>query len=1187
MTTAAPMEPKKPAFSYAAAASGKAKPSSSGLSTPDETKKPEGVNIIADSKKDVPDLSKLNNNVESSVGVKDSASINSDQPYGAATSSTKDSLSAQEDDSRSIVSGQEATGTSTPNEDDKSGKESGPDAKTKFRTQNLVDAPIPKENPWLRRKEAFDRNRAMQTETKKPEPPTMSGGVSSDKSSQTHGGDRRHGRQKSNVPGDRPPHQAAGGRRDGVSPPEKRGPSDGVKDTVKSSASSDDSSRNSRPAGRIPKGQQDETVSRDVSAPPAPPSMSDKSLWPTPEVAQDEEKREKREKEEKEKEREKPTTGARPPKGQWVAMAVTPNIIYDTPLPTRGSRGQRGGRTDRGGRTGQGSTRPGGDTDSSTTPVEPTSTSNFDKPRGPSAQPEQRGAQAATSDTRSRRPTITPSPPVESAGVESVVNKDSNEVKKDASPQVDGDASKSNVEEEPLKERKPSQQAQEDGTFVGQGVLPPSAIRSTKSEKPASFRDSRDQGSHRASFSGPYNHKQENDQGNSSHMARDRPSGRGGFRGGRGDSNNSFVNHSNSRFAGGNSIRHHSPPSQINTNHHQTRQSPQYPASPSTPQTGRNYRQNSRSHGVQQSQQFGKYAVQNGYPPQSPFVQSPSYYPYYNARNGVNQGVPMHPDFEFTAAVQNVMNQLNYYFSFDNMVKDTYLRSHMDSQGWIFLEVIANFRKVKEMTKDNKNIVREACLQSSEVEFRSFHPDGRERLRSARNPTEWVLKYGERDETCRHEGPIWDPRFTHAQPQYISTAGGPNSYPVYFPAPNMPPVPVGGPPEQQFPVYNGYPQPSPAMMPGYVPGQEFVPENGAAYGNGFVPTYPPYMHGPDVPPTNGLPVEENPIQGDKIRGPHKKYPTIDEFSEEDINQLVLVLRKNPAEAASQENDGAQGSNIMVTNQLNDALIKLEQGAPRPPKEHVPADFYSMMKRRESKPDNNNNHNSGDDYPVKFCPTSPRLGASSASQKPNSELGWFVAPISPEEPTQAPTTTMFSLHSYPEFKNRVLGRRERGGAASAAELDILYRFFSHFLRNHFNLNMYNEFKSLALEDFHNGYPSGVEYLYKFHVYKIQEFPTPDLFFQDFAIFASDQNHEKPPYDKRMVDAVGHNKNITYSTKTRLGRFMQEKNKNFQIWPSVANHPNHHGHHGHHHYGGNHNNHGHQNSGHAMGGAAGRN
>ncbi|KAK6356426.1 hypothetical protein TWF718_000785 [Orbilia javanica] len=1144
MTSAAP-ETKKPAFSYAAAASGKSIPSKSGVSTPEESKKPVESGNGVDVKKDVDalDLSKLNINGEPTAASKDQTLVQPPQTNGVASDakssssvkaadaqSTQGELSNKEDDGRSITSAQEAAGSTTGNEDadSKSGKETGSDGKTKFKTHNLVDAPIPKQNPWMVRKEAFDRTKAMQAETKKTQP-VMNGTSSQDKGSQTFGNDRRHNRQKSTASENRPPYQSSGGRRDGSNIPEKRSGPEAAKDS-KVLSQIDDISR--RPANRGKSQQQDDSAGGDVAAPPAPPSMTDKSLWPTPEVAQDEEKREKREKEEKEKEREKEkpaTSTSRPAKDKWITMAVTPNIIYDTPLPTRGSRGPRGGRTDRGGRTGaQGPPRTT-DNEISASPTEAAATTGFDK---------------------SRSSQITSEPTVEDVTAEATAKKDATDVKKDATPQVVNGKPNGVAPEEPSeKERKPSQ-ANDDGAFVGQGVLPPTAIR-PKADKPTTYA-ARDQTTHsRGGYTGSFGQKQETSETNgaSHNTPRDRPAGRGNFRGGRGDSN-SFVNHSNARFNGGNSIRHHSPPSQINTN--AQRQSPQYPSSPSTPQTARSYRgNNSRSHSVTQPQQFGKYGMQNGYPPQSPFVPSPSYYnnPYYNNRGSVSQGVPMHPDYEFTAAVQNVMNQLSYYFSLDNMVKDTYLRSHMDSQGWIFLDIIAGFRKVKEMTKDNKNIVREACIQSPDVEFRGYHPDGRERLRSARNPTEWTLKYEDRDESCRHEGPYWaDNRFASA-PQY-------NPYPMYFQAPAMPPMPVAGPTEQQFPPYNGYP-PQPHMLPGFIPGQEFVPENGAAYGNGFIPPYQPFAPAHEAQPANGHPVDESAPQADKGVRPHKKYPTVNEFPDDKIDHIVLVMRKSAtgAEASAQPAEGEQTPILMVTDQLNEALAKLESGE------------TENQKSKEN-----------DDGLVKFYPTSPRQGpqAHGSVSKVNDEVGWFVDPGVSGDEARVPGVTTFTLHTYTNFKNSVLGRRDNK-SGNARELDILYRFYSHFLRKHFNLNIYNEFKSLALEDFHAGRTTGIEYLYKFHVFKIQNFPTPDLFFQDFATFSSDQTLDRPPYDKKMVDAVGYSKTITGSTKTRLGRFMQEKNKNFQMWPIHTHH--HRDNHYHSHHGGrhdNHNNHNHHHS-----------
>ncbi|KAF3173132.1 hypothetical protein TWF788_009202 [Orbilia oligospora] len=1165
MTSAAP-ETKKPAFSYAAAASGKSIPTKSGVSTPEESKKPVEAGNAVDAKKDIDtlDLSKLDIIDESITAPKDQTSDPSPQINGA-TSDTKSSssvkaadaqsiqgeLSNKEDDGRSITSAQEAAGSTTGNDDgdSKSGKETSSDGKTKFKTQNLVDAPIPKQNPWMVRKEAFDRTKAMQAETKKTQP-VMNGTSSQDKGSQTFGNDRRHNRQKSLASENKPPFQPSGGRRDGSNVPEKRGAPEATKDG-KILSQIEDISR--RPTNRGKGQQQDDATTGDVAALPAPPSMTDKSLWPTPEVAQDEEKREKREKEEKEKEREKEkpaVPSARPTKDKWITMAVTPNIIYDTPLPTRGSRGPRGGRVDRGARTGAQGPPRATDTETSASPTEAVAATGFDKSRSSQITSEPTG-QNENSHALPRRHAnvITRTAEDAAAAVETAAKKDTTDVKKDVAPQVvngvkqNGPTSEGSQE----KERKPSQ-ANDDGAFVGQGVLPPSATR-PKADKPTTYA-TREQNTHnRGGYTGSFSQKQETSDANgtSHNTSRDRPAGRGNFRGGRGDSN-SFVNHSSTRFNGGNSIRHHSPPSQINTN--AQRQSPQYPSSPSTPQTARSYRgNNSRSHSVTQPQQFGKYGMQNGYPPQSPFVPSPSYYnnPYYNNRGSVSQGVPMHPDYEFTAAVQNVMNQLSYYFSLDNMVKDTYLRSHMDSQGWIFLDIIAGFRKVKEMTKDNKNIVREACIQSPDVEFRGYHPDGRERLRSARNPSEWTLKYEDRDESCRHEGPYWTENRFATAPQY-------SPYPMYFQGPTMPPMPVAGPTDQQFPPYNGYP-PQPHMMPAFIPGQEFVPENGAAYGNGFIPPYQPFAPAHEAQPTNGHPVDESVPQADKGVRSHKKYPTVNEFPDDKIDHIVLVMRKSATgtEASAQPTEGEQTPSLMVTDQLNEALVKLESGE------------VESQKSKEN-----------DDGLVKFYPTSPRQGpqAHGSVSKLNDEVGWFVDPGVTGEEARVPGVTTFTLHAYSSFKNNVLSRRD-SKSGNVRELDILYRFYSHFLRKHFNLNIYNEFKSLALEDFHAGRATGIEYLYKFHVFKIQNFPTPDLFFQDFATFSSDQTLDRPPYDKKMVDAVGYSKTITGSTKTRLGRFMQEKNKNFQMWP-IHTHHHHRDNHYHSHHGGrhdNHNNHGH--------------
>ncbi|KAF8095526.1 hypothetical protein N665_0330s0008 [Sinapis alba] len=79
-----------------------------------------------------------------------------------------------------------------------------------------------------------------------------------------------------------------------------------------------------------------------------------------------------------------------------------------------------------------------------------------------------------------------------------------------------------------------------------------------------------------------------------------------------------------------------------------------------------------------------------------------------------------------------LQNQIHYYFSEENLIKDTYLRDQMDDQGFAPLHVIAGFKKVAELTDSIQQIV-EALQGSPFVEVQG------DRIRKRHNWQHWLI----------------------------------------------------------------------------------------------------------------------------------------------------------------------------------------------------------------------------------------------------------------------------------------------------------------------------------------------------------------------------------------------------------------------------------------------------------------
>ncbi|KAL8218421.1 hypothetical protein R6Q57_021794 [Mikania cordata] len=126
-------------------------------------------------------------------------------------------------------------------------------------------------------------------------------------------------------------------------------------------------------------------------------------------------------------------------------------------------------------------------------------------------------------------------------------------------------------------------------------------------------------------------------------------------------------------------------------------------------------------------------------PPYGGFVQPPFIFPRplrpYGAPMGYEMGPPSYVYFPTLAQApyraaspvsssgasgsslhDEILKQIEYYFSDDNLVKDNYLRSHMDDEGWVPIQLIAGFRRVQALTNDVQMLMS-SLSNSSAVEI--------------------------------------------------------------------------------------------------------------------------------------------------------------------------------------------------------------------------------------------------------------------------------------------------------------------------------------------------------------------------------------------------------------------------------------------------------------------------------------
>jgi len=411
------------------------------------------------------------------------------------------------------------------------------------------------------------------------------------------------------------------------------------------------------------------------------PAISNAASWPTPDTAASTEIKTSTSSEKDEKD---DGNVSKTEKKKWIAVPFVPTAKFNTPIPGRGAP-----RT--GGRGGSRASRDG-----------PT-----------------RGAAGSVSSGTNGRPHEAGSgsrPPSETAGASSA----------DASTAQEGSK---------ITATGPSESTKAPGEATSRPETAKASHNATDSAAAERSHAARTEGAHKSAENArdhTSGHNREGHQGpnGAAHRSSDRPRGGRGGRGGHG-ANGATHQNSASYGHGSNGYQFHSSSRQASQQGGSAYSQMPYSANYSAP-SGTNHRGRPNSVSLGRSQPNANGRHNN---PRLPPIQPPQAMSY-DAQMYPQTAIPY--DYFSANVLALVQTQVEYYFSVDNLCKDYFLRRNMDSQGYVFLSVIANFKRMKEMTTDY-DMIRAACEESREVDL-VYGEDGADRVRRMSGWESWVLQ---------------------------------------------------------------------------------------------------------------------------------------------------------------------------------------------------------------------------------------------------------------------------------------------------------------------------------------------------------------------------------------------------------------------------------------------------------------